>query len=62
MENLMIKKYLFVLMIVFGFASSIVTADDQAPQFALNDLAGNLVQSSDFIGKQPTILVFWASW
>jgi thiol-disulfide isomerase/thioredoxin len=31
------------------------------PAFALEDLAGNLVSSSDFLGK-VTIVNFWASW
>ena len=36
-------------------------AGKEAPNFALKDLQGNIVQLSDFRGK-PVLINFWASW
>ncbi|MBR5501624.1 MAG: TlpA family protein disulfide reductase [Oscillospiraceae bacterium] len=35
--------------------------DYTAPDFAVEDMAGNTVRLSDFLG-QPVVLNFWASW
>ena len=34
----------------------------KAPDFTVYDLQGNPVRLSDFYGKKPVILNFWASW
>lgn len=34
----------------------------QAPDFTVYDIDGNAVSLSDFIGKKPVVINFWASW
>lgn len=36
--------------------------DSFAPDFTTEDLNGNSVSLSDFRGKKPVLLVFWATW
>ena len=35
---------------------------EEAPHFTLKSMDGALVETEGFIGKQPTLLMFWASW
>lgn len=34
----------------------------KGPDFSLRDLDGNLVRLSDYLGKGPVVLDFWATW
>ena len=43
------------------YAVDLLQSGTHAPDFTLNDLAGNSVSLSDFRGK-TVVLVFWASW
>ena len=36
--------------------------DGQTPSFSLRNLDGELVSLNDYLGKQPIILDFWATW
>lgn len=44
-----------------GSAASARWAGKEAPNFALKDLSGNIVQLSDLRGK-PVLINFWATW
>ena len=56
------KVCLFALLFALN-ASAVYAKDLGDPEpFVLPDLNGNMVSSADFIGKTPTLLVFWASW
>ncbi len=43
-------------------ASQGVSVGSEAPDFELDDVDGNKVSLSSFRGKNPVLLVFWASW
>jgi len=43
------------------YATDLLKAGTQAPDFTLNDIEGNAVKLSDFRGKD-IVLVFWATW
>ncbi len=57
-------KKLFILSLFVFFISSIPAFGNSlaAPHFELMDLEGKTVKSQDFIGKQPVLLIFWATW
>lgn len=44
------------------FASKALTVDDFAPDFVSKDAYENRVYLSDFQGKKPVLLIFWATW
>ena len=44
-----------------GLSTGILEVGDEAHDFTLNDLDGNLVSLSDFRGR-PVIVNFWATW
>lgn len=44
------------------FVQAEVHPGEEAPHFTLKSLDGALVETEGFIGKQPTLLMFWASW
>ena len=43
------------------YATEMLTAGTEAPEFSLDDIDGNTVSISDFKGRK-VVLVFWASW
>ena len=43
------------------YAADLLKPGTPAPDFTLNDIAGNPVKLSDFKGRQ-VVLQFWASW
>jgi peroxiredoxin len=43
------------------YATDLLKAGTQAPEFTLRDIDGNTVKLSDFRGKD-VVLVFWATW
>ncbi len=44
------------------FCQTVDLDSTSAPHFELRDLQGKVVNSQDFIGKQPVLLIFWATW
>lgn len=58
-------KILFITFILAGLnlanANPVLTDQVQAPQWQLSTEAGQLIKSSDFVGK-PLIIHFWATW
>ncbi len=54
------KKYLFVfLLILFLFGQ---TELNEAPNFKLPNLDGDMIELSEVAGSGPVILSFWATW
>jgi thiol-disulfide isomerase/thioredoxin len=39
-----------------------IAVGSRAPAVAVHDLDGNTVELSDFLGKKPVLLEFWATW
>ncbi len=66
----MVKKMLFFVLILFSFVSFSFAAQpiakpnksEMAADFTLPDLYGNKISLSDYKGKKPVILFFWAIW
>ncbi|TBR18420.1 TlpA family protein disulfide reductase [bacterium] len=66
----MVRKILFSVLFLsffvsFSFAAQPIAKTDKsgiAADFTLPDLQGNKVSLSDYKGKKPVILFFWASW
>ncbi len=50
------------LLMLATVAVAEVSPGEEAPHFTLKHLDGNFVETEAFIGKQPTLLMFWASW
>ncbi len=50
------------LLLLATMATAEVAPGEEAPHFTLERLDGGLVETEAFIGKQPTLLMFWASW
>jgi len=53
------KNLIFVVIIILSIN---VFASEKLPDFSLQDLNGKQVKISDFIGEQPVIIDFWATW
>jgi len=53
------KNLIFVIIIILSIN---VFASEKLPDFSLQDLNGKQVKISDFIGEQPVIIDFWATW
>lgn len=57
-----IVSSLLVALLAWTTAVAAVETGRPAPDFALPDAAGKTVRLSDYRGKQPVYLDFWASW
>ena len=59
-ERFAIVVLLFILAYpIDGFAASV---EDISPEFVLNGIDGTKYHSDRIIGKNPLMLVFWATW
>ncbi|MBT5176409.1 MAG: hypothetical protein HOL93_07640 [Candidatus Marinimicrobia bacterium] len=55
----------FLVLIIFMLQLALPVSakvGEMAEQFVLKDMNGRLVNSASYIGKQPVLLMFWASW
>ena len=43
-------------------ALAVAKVGESVPDFALTTLAGDAVKLSDYVGKKPVYIVFWATW
>jgi peroxiredoxin len=50
------------MLMLFSFSAKAVELGAQAPDFKLQTLSGQQFQLSDYQGKKPVYLVFWATW
>lgn len=65
MKKIAILLLALVLVCAAGcspLASPDADGKTKAPDFAVQDAAGNTVRLSDHVGKKPVVLNFWASW
>lgn len=46
----------------FVFFNGKDSTGSQAPDFVSQDISGNEIKLSSFIGEKPVLLVFWATW
>jgi thiol-disulfide isomerase/thioredoxin len=61
---------LAITFVAINYFSRVKKADRQVdvlegqilPNFTLKDLEGNTVNSANFMGKSPTLLLLWATW
>lgn len=53
------KTFLLTLLVALLLPLSSYAA---MPEFQTQDLNGKVLTQKDVIGKQPTLLVFWATW
>ncbi|HFC53348.1 MAG TPA: TlpA family protein disulfide reductase [Gammaproteobacteria bacterium] len=55
---------LFLMLLFIGLPrlSAAVGVGDKAPVFSLTTLAGEPVRLTDYLGRKPVYLVFWATW
>ena len=59
----------FVAIIFFAFNSLAMEQYKEtdfvgktAPEFSLKDINGDTINSSEFLGKKPVVIFFWATW
>lgn len=52
--------FIFVLLAVTNFAQE--KLEGTAPNFGLENLEGDVFELSEFVGKGPVLLSFWATW
>ncbi len=55
------KIAMLVLWILYAAAVS-AQEGSRAPDFTLQDMDGKVFKSADYIGKQPMLIDFWATW
>ena len=51
----------FILTLILMTAVNL-SAEEKMPDFSIQDIEGNVVKLSDFLGKGPVIIDFWATW
>ncbi|MDP8227089.1 MAG: TonB family protein [Candidatus Celaenobacter polaris] len=56
------KKIISVLILSFLFVTSIAFALDTMPDFTLEDIKGDQVNSEELLNKKAVIIDFWAKW
>jgi peroxiredoxin len=57
------KKFAtFFILILSAAAVSAQDVGSRAPDFTLQDMDGKTFKSSDYFGKQPLLIDFWATW
>ncbi len=56
------KKIISVLILSFLFVTSIAFALDTMPDFTLEDINGDQVDSEELLNKKAVIIDFWAKW
>jgi peroxiredoxin len=57
-----ITLIIFILLSLSSFSGADVKVGNKAPEFSLKDTEGNLIQLSDYQGKNPVLLDFFTTW
>ena len=61
----MCKRFVPIFLLFFfllPLTAQAIEVGDTIPSFAGTDMNGKSIDLSKIIGKQPVLLVFWASW
>jgi peroxiredoxin len=56
------KLRAMVLVVMLGSAATLAQENAMAPDFTLQDVEGNTVKAEDYLGKNPILIDFWATW
>jgi peroxiredoxin len=62
MQNTISTIIILFLLIFFPIQAFSVDVGDKLPDFNISTLSGQVVQSAKIRGKNPLVLVFWATW